>query len=97
MEIILMGRGEGKTTELIKRSHETNTYILVTTQKRADSVFKQAIDMGYNIPYPITFDGYSRNRFVGTTIRRILVDDADDLLRMVLGFREIDAITMTKQ
>ena len=97
MDIILMGRGEGKTTEFIQRSHETNTYILVTNQKRADYVFKQAKEMGYNIPYPITFDGYSRNRFVGTTIRRILVDDADDLLKMVLGHREIDAITMTKE
>lgn len=39
MKKIIKPRGAGKTTELIKLSHDTWTYILVTNAKRQKDVF----------------------------------------------------------
>ena len=45
-EIIIGERGSGKTTELIKRSAETGSYILVATKMMAKCIHLSALDMG---------------------------------------------------
>ena len=96
MDKIILGRGEGKTFELIKRSYETNTYILTLNRKRADILFRQAHESGYNILYPVTVEDYFGTKFRGTFIKHILIDDADDVLQQIFNTVVIDAITMTK-
>lgn len=99
MKVILKGRGEGKTTELIKMSVETNTYILVLDKERQHEVARMAKDLGYeNMPFPVTLDEhFSAHRSAGMYNRRFLIDDADDILHHLIGDDiPILAITMTE-
>lgn len=96
MEYIIGGRHCGKTTQLIKESAEKQIYILVKDRKRQDMLWKQAREMGVtDMPYPVTFEDFQRSRFQGTFIRKILVGDADDILKMIFAPIEIEAITMS--
>lgn len=92
---IIKGRRTGKTTELIKISEKTHAYILVATSQRQQLIAYMASSMGANIPYPVTVEEYMRNQFRGTLIENILIDDADDVLRVVFSRLNIDAITMS--
>lgn len=92
---IIKGRRTGKTTELIKISEKTHAYILVATIQRQKLVAYMAQSMGAKIPYPVTVEEYMRNQFRGTLIENILIDDADDVLRVIFSRLNIDAITMS--
>ena len=96
MKKIIKNRGEGKTKELIQLSHDTNTYILVTDRLRQREVFKFAHDLGIDILFPVTVDDYLKTKFRGSFIGHILIDDADEVLKVVFSNVEIDAITMRK-
>lgn len=97
MKKIMLGRGEGKTTELIKLSHETNTYILVKDRYRQREVAKIAHELNMDIPYPVTIEDYiGTSGFVGSYIKHILIDDAEDVLQAMFSRVIIDVITMTK-
>ena len=103
MKKIIGGRGTGKSTELIRRSADTGQYIVVPTKRRANHLFKQAKDMGINIPYPVTWDEIkggidgkeSLNRAYGTLSLGILIDDVEDLLRYIFIGIHIEGITLT--
>lgn len=95
MNKIIKGRRQGKTTELIKRSAETRTYILVANRQRVEQVFNQAQSMGLNIPYPVTVEEYMRSGFRGSFINSILIDDADDVLSQVFSNVRIETLTMS--
>lgn len=96
MKKIIKPRGKGKTTELIKLSAKTNTYILVRDRKRQRRVAELADSMNINIPYPVTLDDYMRTQFRGSFINHILIDDADDILQRFFNTVVIDAITITE-
>lgn len=96
MDIIYGESGTGKTTELIRKSHDTWTYIVTADRKRADYILKMARKMGKDIPNPIPWEECRGNMFTGSFIRHILIDDADDLLERIFCTVHIDAITMTK-
>jgi hypothetical protein len=96
MNKIIKGRQQGKTTELIKRSAETGTYILVADRKRVQQVYRQAESMHLNIPYPVTVEEYMQSGFRGSFINSILIDDADDVLSRVFSNVRIDTITMSE-
>lgn len=96
MDIIYKEHGEGKTTELIHRSHDTWTYIVTANRKRADYVLRKAREMGIDIPNPISWEECRNNMFRGSFIRNILIDDVDDLLQEIFCTVQIDAITITK-
>lgn len=98
MERIIRGRQNGKTTELIKRSAESGIYILTVNRARARIIANQAHDMGYDIPYPVSVSDYMRsNGFRGSFIKKIYIDDADDVLKSIFNTVIIEAITMTKE
>lgn len=96
-DLIIRPKKSGKTTELLKKSAETHTYILVKNQKKARQLFNQARQMGYAIPYPVTLDEYRDSKFVGSCIRRdgIYIDDLDELLKDLLPGIRIKAATLT--
>lgn len=54
MDIYVGGRRSGKTATLIKKSAETGAYILVATKHQAHAVYRQAKEMDYDIPFPVT-------------------------------------------
>ena len=84
MNIYVGGRGSGKSATLIKKSAETGAYILVATKCQAIAVYRQAKEMGYNIPFPVTVSEITtRRKYFDVSYmkkRGLLIDE----LRMVL-------------
>lgn len=98
MDIIYRGRAEGKTTELIKRSIEENAYIIVINRGRALAVKKLADKLGYRqLLFPVTFQEYMSNKMRGSYVRNVLIDDADDLIKLIFSSVNVLAITMSKR
>ena len=96
MEYIIGGRHCGKTAQLIKESAEKQIYILVKDRKRQDMLWKQAREMGItDMPYPVTLEDYKRTQFQGSFIRKILVDDMDDIFKSMFSCVEIEGVTMS--
>lgn len=98
MKIIIGERCSGKTTRLIERSAKDQIYILTSTSHRAHAIADVARNMGLVIPHPVTLREYLHgNRFHGSFIRRdgLLIDDADDVLRLLFDGIPIHAITLT--
>ncbi len=90
MKKIIVERGQGKTTELLKMSAEKNVPILVMTKWEYRFLMDKATDMELAIPEPVFLD-----KIRGTTISEVLIDEADQMLRLILSERGIDIIAMT--
>lgn len=99
MKKIILPRGKGKTTELIKLSADTQKYILVADRNRVREIQHMAEKMGLDIPYPVTVEEYHRNHFQGSFIRKqgLLIDDVEDVLKRFLNGIEIVAMTITDE
>jgi len=95
MKKIIRPRQSGKTSELIRMSEQTQTYIVTPTMTRAKITAQMAQELGHNIPFPVSLAEYLRSGFRGTFIKHILIDDADDVLQELFKEVQIDAITMT--
>ncbi len=80
MDIIALKKGEGKTSELIKRSAKTGYYIVCMGLRECARVKNEAELMGLKIPYPITFDDFQRQAY-GTRIPGLLIDNVEHLLQ----------------
>lgn len=92
MIVITGGRRSGKTSQIIRMSHEMNAYILVRSKQIARSVANTAEHMGLQIPYPITIHEL-KNLNSNSEIRRkgILVDESLHVLEQFLGIRILGA------
>lgn len=79
MDIYVGARCSGKTATLIMKSAETGAYILVATKQQAHAVYKQAKEMGYDIPFPVTVSEITTrwNYFDGSYIKKhgLLIDE----------------------
>lgn len=62
MDIYVGARRSGKTATLIKKSAETGDYILVATKCQARAVYRQAKEMDYDIPFPVTVSEITTGR-----------------------------------
>ena len=99
MDIIVGGRGAGKTVELIKRSHSSKAVIVTATYTRVEAVKQMAKELQIDIPDPICIDSLKhQTRSWGVlNNRHILIDDADAVLSYICAGYKIDAITMTER
>lgn len=96
MDIIVGGRGTGKTIELIKRSAETGSVIFVLTYQRAEHIEDIAKKLGYDIPKPEVIRISSGwidyiDMRLGTPM---LIDDVDELLSYIFPRFKIEAIAL---
>lgn len=98
IDIIIGSRGSGKTTELFKRSAEENIYILTGTKHQANCLFGQARELGYDIPFPVSWEEFVRGDLDGTSIQEdgVLIDEASHLLSRALRGIPIKVVTWTK-
>lgn len=90
MKIIRADRGQGKTTELIKKSNEEWKYIICASKRRANNIVKIADEMGLDIPYPITISELPLSK--GQKMDGVLIDDIEDILQYLIGKR-VDYVT----
>lgn len=98
MDIYVGGRGSGKSTTLIKKSAETGDYILVATQCQAREVYRQAKEMGYDIPFPVTVSEITTRRkyFDDSYMKKrgLLIDELRLVLDIAFGGIPIHGATL---
>ena len=84
MDIYVGARRSGKTATLIKKSAETGAYILVATKHQAHAVYRQAKEMDYDIPLPVTVSEITsmRNSFNDSYMKKhgLLIDELRSVL-----------------
>ena len=85
-KIIIDKRRTGKTTKAIEESGKTFKYILVPSPRMAEYIFRQALEMGIDIPYPVTIDAVL-NKHVSHHAKRegFIIDEGLMLLETILG------------
>lgn len=94
MKIIKAHRGQGKTTELIKRSNKEWKYIICADIKRVELISTMARGLGLDIPYPIAVRELPLSN--GSFIKSVLIDDIEDVLQCLIG-KKVDCITTSSE
>ena len=89
MKIIRANRGEGKTTELVKRSNKEWKYIICKDRQRVEVIEDVARRLNLNIPFPITVHELPLQSHY---IKSVLIDDIEDVLEYLIQ-RPIDFVT----
>lgn len=95
MELIYLGRGEGKTTKLIELSSKDGGYIVCHSMNECRRIAGVARDMGMNIPFPICYGEFMERRYNSQGVKNLYIDNVDMLLRSI-SMQEIKAITLTR-
>lgn len=94
IEVIYKKPREGKTTELIRRCAENGGYIVCASSMRAKHTYEMAKDLGYKIPYPLTFDELLEKRYYKQGIKKIYIDDAMELIQKIAIGLEIESVAI---
>lgn len=96
MEIIYREPRTGKTTELIKKCAEKGGYIVCLDNNRANMIAEMARNMNVKIPFPLTFHELITNRYYSRGIRKVYIDNADELIQFMAPGIEVDTIVLDK-
>lgn len=97
---VYSGRQTGKTTKLIKESHETGIKILVPNEQRKKFVIQMARNIvNLDIPSPITVTDLRSLRTYGmiNSPKDLLIDNFEECLKMFLGHAKIHSIALDKE
>ena len=96
-KIIVDKRRTGKTTKAIEESARTFKYILVPNRVMAKCIFKQALDMGIDILFPVTIDEVL-NKHVSHHSKEtgFIIDEGLMLLETILG-AHVHMITISER
>ena len=94
MEVIMGGRGSGKTKKLIQLSSSSWKYIVCKDEKEIERITDFAREMGLRIPFPITYRDFLEKKYYGRGIKGFLIDNADMLIQNLSPVVPIDVITI---
>jgi hypothetical protein len=93
MEKIIMQKGYGKTTQLIKKSAKSGDYIVCHRLPEANRIQYEAQQMGLDIPLPITYAEFVEKRYSGRNISGFLIDNLEMFLQYLSNV-PVNAVTM---
>ena len=97
MNLIIRKCGEGKTTEMLKRSAATGAVIVVPTASWARKLPKMAASIGLTIPDPLSYTELLNGALRGRPKTHLLLDDVDRFLMSLGGpDHSVDAVTWTE-
>jgi hypothetical protein len=92
MEKIIMQRGYGKTSQLIKKSAKSGDYIVCHSLDEANRIKWESEQMGLDIHLPITYAEFIEKRYSGKNISGFLIDNVEFFLKS-LSSVPINAVT----
>lgn len=102
MKIYNGGRGNGKTTKLIRYAEKYGYVILVRDRQAAEYIENTARKMGARIRQPITLADLKRSKLCGSFVRGILIDNAEQVLQDIIfdytdGRGTLEGLTITTE
>lgn len=93
MKVVHSPRVSGKSTKAIKASSETGVVIVTPNEKMAAFLNKQANELGYSIPRPISIYQYLDMK---VKPENIIIDELESVLRCMIPSK-IELVTITKE
>jgi len=84
MEMIIQGRGYGKTKRMIELCAEHDGYIVCKDFETAQKIAKRAEDMGLDIRFPVSFGEWLGRPFWRAGVRQFFIDDLDLLVKHMI-------------
>jgi len=94
-ELIITGRGGGKTRRCIEIAAAEKAYIVCPTRKDALRITRMAEEMGLDILFPITASEFIKGDF-GRYVTGFVFDDADRFFQMMARNVPIHAISLNE-
>ena len=94
MKKIILGRGEGKTDQLIQLSSELFNYIVCANRVEANRIQERAIQLGLDIPLPITYSDFVERRYNRRGCKGFLIDNVEHFVQS-LTIVPVNAITLS--
>jgi len=96
MKILYAPRHSGKTMWLIQKCAKHGGYIVCHSLREAQRVHKLAMNFGYNIPFPLTFEQFLSGHYYGQGVEKVYVDNVDMLVNYISTV-PVAAITLTSE
>lgn len=93
MKLIQTGKQGGKTTQIIKQAAKNGGYIVCATHQECTRIAKQAQELKLSIPFPLTFDEFTRGQFHPSGIKKFHIDNADWLLQYMAGSVPVETVS----
>jgi hypothetical protein len=96
MKIINMKRHSGKTTMLIHTAYVTESPIIVYDKRRAESVYQQAVNMGFDKIDVFTIDEWVKQK---PHTDSVLIDEGKEIIEAALIsmlHTRVSAITLSE-
>ena len=96
MRFINMGRRSGKTTMLIHTAYVTESPIIVWDKIRAESVYQQAVNMGFGKIDVFTVEEWAKNK---PHTDSVLIDEGKEIIEAALIsmlHTRVSAITLSE-
>lgn len=95
MDVIVSGRGGGKTHQLIEMSARDGFVIVTPNVALAEDVKRRAREMGLVIPEPVSWS-QSQTRLRGSRIAGLGIDNLD-LIIQSLAHHPVQVVTLTDE
>lgn len=92
MKVVVGVKYSGKTTDLIRKSHEDGGYIVCFSKVEAERVHREAALLDMPIPMPISFQEFTLGRYYGPGVKKLYIDNLDMCLQTITQV-EIDTVT----
>jgi hypothetical protein len=96
MRIIVLPRGTGKTSILIRESARTGFYIVCLSQDECSRIQREAMELNLKIPFPITHQEFIKGSYNAQGVKGLLIDNADILLER-MAKAPIHTITLSNK
>lgn len=91
MKIFVRMRNEGKTKNAIEIAKESGAYLAVSSEMEARRIIAYNPDLKGKV---ISFHKLLENGLRGISDARVVIDNADDFIRLVCSGVGIEAVTM---
>ena len=93
MKLTIKPRRSGRTNNLIRRAAMEGQTIVCVHKDEATRIFHKARDMGLRVPFPITYNEFTKGEFHPPGISGFLIDNMDMLLLYLAQGVPIDGMT----
>jgi hypothetical protein len=94
VEIYAKPRQGGKTTDLIRLAADGFLYIVCVNHAEAYRIAEQAREMGFDIPFPMTWNEFVHDPPQGRQIKGFVIDNLDLCIQMMVP-EPIRAVSLT--
>lgn len=93
MKTIYKSRAGGKTRDAVKIAVAYDAYLVVDNDKQASLLHQEFHEHGLRMP--VSFSEFASTKMQGSWIKKVVIDNADALLRQLFPGLDILAITIT--